>query len=306
MAITIDGDSGVSGVNGTATTPALQGTDSNTGIVFGTDTVQIATGGSTRATVDSSGKVGIGTASPATDLAVVDGSVGVEIDNSGGFAGAANTATVRAFDRPNTTYKTLGLTGSNVLFGINDVEKMRVDSTGLIGMNTASKYDGNGVTLAVKADHPNTPIEIQQNTANAHYVATFRNSNGLVGNITTSGSSTAFNTSSDYRLKENIIDIADGITRIKQLAPKRFNFIADDSKTVDGFLAHEAQAVVPEAVTGTHDEVDDDNNPVYQGIDQSKLVPLLTAALQEAIGKIEALETQNADLLARVTALEAA
>ena len=67
----------------------------------------------------------------------------------------------------------------------------------------------------------------------------------------------------------------------------------------DGFLAHEAQTVVPEAVTGAHNEVDDDGNPVYQGIDQSKLVPLLTAALQEAISKIETLES-------KVAALEAA
>ena len=134
----------------------------------------------------------------------------------------------------------------------------------------------------------------------------FINPNGTVGTIQTSGSSTSYNTSSDYRLKENLVDISDGITRVKQLAPKRFNFIADDSRTVDGFLAHEAQTVVPEAVSGTHNEVDSDGNAVMQGIDQSKLVPLLTAALQEAIGKIETLETQHADLLARVTALEAA
>ena len=109
---------------------------------------------------------------------------------------------------------------------------------------------------------------------------------------------------SDYRLKENAVDIADGITRVKQLQPKRFNFIVDADTTVDGFLAHEAQTVVPEAVIGEHNEVDADGNAVMQGIDQSKLVPLLTAALQEAIAKIETLETANADLVARVTALE--
>ena len=85
---------------------------------------------------------------------------------------------------------------------------------------------------------------------------------------------------------------------------RRFNFIADANTTVDGFLAHEAQTVVPEAVIGTHNEVDEDGNAVMQGIDKSKLVPLLTAALQEAIAKIETLETANADLVARVTALE--
>ena len=84
-------------------------------------------------------------------------------------------------------------------------------------------------------------------------VAIFSNSNGQVGSIATSGTSTSYNTSSDYRLKENVADIADGITRVKQLAPKRFNFIADDTTTVDGFLAHEAQTVVPEAVTGEKD-----------------------------------------------------
>jgi hypothetical protein len=94
------------------------------------------------------------------------------------------------------------------------------------------------------------------------------------------------------------------IDRVKALAPKRFNFIADADTTVDGFLAHEAQAVVPEAVTGTHNEVDDDGNAVMQGIDQSKLVPLLTGALREAITKIETLETQRADIEARLTALE--
>ena len=139
---------------------------------------------------------------------------------------------------------------------------------------------------------------------NAFNHAEFGNGNGVVGYIQTNGSSTSYNTSSDYRLKENVVDLNGAITRVKQLAPKRFNFIADDSRTVDGFLAHEAQTVVPEAVTGTHNEVDDDNNPVYQGIDQSKLVPLLTAALQEAVSKIETLETQHADLLARVTTLE--
>ena len=88
------------------------------------------------------------------------------------------------------------------------------------------------------------------------------------------------------------------INRVKQLAPKRFNFIADADTTVDGFLAHEAQAVVPESVTGIKDEVDDDGNAVMQNIDQSKLVPLLVGALKESIAKIETLE-------AKVAALEA-
>jgi hypothetical protein len=114
----------------------------------------------------------------------------------------------------------------------------------------------------------------------------------------------SFNTSSDHRLKEAVVDMTGAIDRVKALAPKRFQFIADPDTTVDGFIAHEAQAVVPEAVTGTKDEVDDDGNAVMQGIDQSKLVPLLTAALKESITKIETLETEMTALKARVTALE--
>jgi hypothetical protein len=127
-------------------------------------------------------------------------------------------------------------------------------------------------------------------------VAQFLHDNGnVVGTISVTSVATAYNTSSDYRLKENVVAVTDGITRLLQLKPNRFNFIADPSKTVDGFIAHEAQAVVPECVTGTKDEVDADGNDVYQGIDQSKLVPLLTAALQEAIGRIETLEQRLTD-----------
>ena len=113
----------------------------------------------------------------------------------------------------------------------------------------------------------------------------------LVGSIASSTSATAYNTSSDYRLKENVTAISDGITRLKTLKPYKFNFIGD-SKIIDGFLAHEVTAV-PEAITGTKDGVDSDNNPIYRGIDQSKLVPLLTAALQEAVAKIEVLKQKS-------------
>ena len=80
------------------------------------------------------------------------------------------------------------------------------------------------------------------------------------------------------------------------LRPSRFNFINSPEQTIDGFLAHEAQEVVPEAVTGEKDAVDEEGNPDYQSIDQAKLVPLLTAALQEALTKIEDLETRLSQL----------
>lgn len=133
----------------------------------------------------------------------------------------------------------------------------------------------------------------------------FRSNNVERGSITWTDSATAYNTSSDYRLKENISPVADGIDRLRQLKPCRFNFIIEPGRIVDGFIAHEVQDIVPEAINGEKDAVDEDGNPIYQGIDQSKLVPLLTAALQEAIAKIETQGAAIAALEAKVAALEA-
>jgi hypothetical protein len=138
----------------------------------------------------------------------------------------------------------------------------------------------------------------------SQYFMSFRYGSTPIGSILGNGSSTSFNTSSDYRLKENVVDLTGASDRVQQLAPKRFNFIADADKTVDGFLAHEVADIVPEAITGEKDAVDDDGNIKPQAIDQSKLVPLLTAALQEALTKINALETQNAEFGARIATLE--
>lgn len=124
------------------------------------------------------------------------------------------------------------------------------------------------------------------NIVGIHYQTT------QVGTISVTASSTAYNTSSDYRLKENVVGLTGAKTRLNQLLAKRFNFISVPDTTVDGFLAHEAATVVPECVTGTKDEVDSNGDPIYQGIDQGKLVPLLTAALQEAFAEIAALTTR--------------
>lgn len=138
-------------------------------------------------------------------------------------------------------------------------------------------------------------FESKATSTSTRYHFLFTYSSSSIGSITTTSSSTAYNTSSDYRLKENVTVVTDGITRLQQLKPSRFNFIADPDKTVDGFIAHEVQTIVPEAITGEKDAVDEDGNPEYQGIDQSKLVPLLTAALQEAVAKIETLEQRLSD-----------
>jgi len=175
-----------------------------------------------------------------------------------------------------------------------------VNSSGdlLVGA-TSTVLDGNITTNFDGGLRRGMTINDTASNNSANFVA-FAKAGSEIGRIQkVSGSNSVnYSTTSDYRLKENRESISDGIARVKQLAPCKFNWTDYPAENkVDGFIAHEVQAIVPEAITGTHNEVDDGGNPVYQGIDQSKLVPLLTAALQEAIAKIETLE-------AKVTALE--
>jgi hypothetical protein len=180
-------------------------------------------------------------------------------------------------------------------------ERMRINASGRVFIGKTADDDSVGITAATLGNiyivrDGGAALGLNRLTSDGT-IAGFSRSNTTVGTISVTTTATAYNTSSDYRLKENVVPLTGAIDRLSDLQVHRFNFIADPTKTVDGFIAHEAQAVVPECVTGTKDEVDDDGNPVYQGIDQSKLVPLLTAALQEALAEIESLK-------ARVTALE--
>ena len=133
-------------------------------------------------------------------------------------------------------------------------------------------------------------ISTKQAGTGAASQMSFFNDNGRVGSIVTSGSVTAFNTSSDYRLKADVEALADAVDRLDNLNPITFTFSADPETTLDGFLAHEVAEVVPQAISGDKDAVDDDGGIVAQGIDQSKLVPLLVAAVQELSARVAALE----------------
>jgi hypothetical protein len=176
-------------------------------------------------------------------------------------------------------------------------ERMRIGSNGSVIINGDSSTAG--ARFAVLGGSATSAcFSVESTNTSAFGAIKFRNGNGEIGSISFFNSGVNYNTSSDYRLKENVAPLTGAIDRVNDLQVHRFNFIADPDKTVDGFIAHEAQAVVPECVTGEKDAVDEEGNPVYQGIDQSKLVPLLTAALQEALAEIESLK-------ARVTALEA-
>jgi hypothetical protein len=164
------------------------------------------------------------------------------------------------------------------------------NSAGAFFIQRTSTYAYANGSLCVEGTSGNPCLVVGTSGTSSYNNVVIGNGNGGVGAITTSGSSTAYNTSSDYRLKENVVYDWDATTRFKQLKPARFNFIADADTTVDGFLAHEAQAVVPECVTGTKDAVDADGVAVMQGIDQSKLVPLLVKTIQELEARITALE----------------
>jgi hypothetical protein len=180
---------------------------------------------------------------------------------------------------------------NSLRFNVNGgTERMRISSAGHVLVNCTSLPSNTTQGAGFERKSSQTTLFISAGaTSSATNLAEFFNTNGQVGRIVVTGSATSYHTSSDYRLKENATAISDGITRLKTLKPYRFNFKADADTTVDGFFAHEVTAV-PEAISGTKDEVDSDNNPVYQGIDQSKLVPLLVAAVQELITKVETLE----------------
>ena len=250
----------------------------------------------------STGKVGIGDTSPDALLSIK------------GDSDAATTPTIRLKDGTDAREawitnesgdlslnsggsddayhcKILIADGNLVAFHTSGAEKARFDSSGNFLVGTTSAILGSTNVAGVQVGVSFVSIGKTGTSTNTHI--TFSNGNGQIGAITTAGSSTSYGTSSDYRLKTAVTYDWDATTRLKQLKPARFKWIADgdDAVSVDGFLAHEAQAVVPEAVTGTKDEVDADGNPVMQGIDQSKIVPLLCKTILELEARITALES---------------
>jgi len=274
--------------------------------------MRFATAGSERLRITSTGSVGIGTATPASSIGT-----GLHIATASGDALVLEKPTGASlqFRSDNTTVRSsiAGINGADGLTfatGAAQTERARIDASGNL-LVAATSVPSSSVA-GCRFSNPNAaaPTISRGSGTTEISMLTFQNGNGTVGQITTNGSATSYVTSSDYRLKENVVPLAGAADRLAQIPVHRFNFIADPDKTVDGFLAHEVQAFVPECVTGEKDQVetvdvkDEDGNvigteerPVYQGIDQSKLVPLLTAALQEALQKIDALET-------RISALE--
>jgi hypothetical protein len=296
--------------------------------------LRFGTGNTERMRISSAGAIGINESSPSTFLHIDNGGANgsgqadaIRVHNPGTTAG--DGAGIKFSAGSSTTGAAIfgigqALNSANLVFRAGgDTERMRVAHTGqvMVGDSTGGSYSDGGLFTRHAGGANNSPFcVVNGTTSGTRRMVDFFVGTGTsrVGSIQSNDSATAFNTSSDYRLKENVADMTGAIDRVKALAPKRFNFIVSPDTTVDGFLAHEVSSIVPEAISGEKDEVatwgkeeklpdgvkvgdnklDDDGNtiPIMQGIDHSKLVPLLTGALREAIAKIETLETKVAAL----------
>jgi len=311
-------------VNGTGSNAAnsltlLQGTN---GYVKSNNNLYLGSQDTADNIVIRNGKVGINYGTPGHPLHL-------ETAGGGNFVAKFVTTTNAT---PYNTWITDAPSGANgypllqVTNNAGNETYFRVDSgTRRSFFNGANTYNNSSVNIKSDIDKNCLGLHSLKSSNSNYYLITFKTGSGTteVGNIYSNGSNTTYATSSDYRLKENVEDLENASTRLNQLNPKRFNFINDESNTlVDGFLAHEVQSVVPEAVVGERDatkeeeytvaeaipEVRDEDGNVteqevpavmgtrtvdsYQGIDQSKLVPLLVSSLQEALAEIETLKTR--------------
>jgi hypothetical protein len=200
--------------------------------------------------------------------------------------------------------------GGNVMIRQDDIQVRLATDPGYL-----SQFSGGSIFIANPSTSGGYEHFIMNNSTTGSHQTTyfsFRRNNSQIGSILTStGSTISFNTGSDYRLKENIVPMSnEGLVVINKLQPKTFNFKTNPGETVYGFIAHELQEHIPMAVSGEKDEMRGEE-PMYQGVDASKIVPWLVKAIQELYeenqaekAKNESLETQVSDLLARVTALE--
>jgi hypothetical protein len=252
------------------------------------------TNGQERMRIDSSGNVGIGTTSP-TDTSGFGKCLDIR---------SSTGAAIYLRDSDDTTNDTfiigrdnadsyLNSASGNILFFNAGAERMRIDNSGnvLIG-KTASNTGTVGFQfiladnkIAVGASDGASAL-FNRNTSDGAVVQ-FARSGSVVGSVSVTASATAYNTSSDYRLKENILPMTGALATVAQLKPVTYKW-KSTGENGQGFIAHELQALVPDCVSGEKDAVDENGNPEYQGIDTSFLVATLTAAIQELKAEFDA------------------
>ena len=299
------------------TTSGLQVAPDNSG------SLQLQTNGTTAAvTIDTSQNVGIGTTSPAAKLVSAGSSSTVYkaliLRNGDGTTGSSATIDFEASsgtqgDEASMAGRVSGIrTGSGtsgaLAFSTTNAgtltERMRITSSGEVimgnttfpaasnsgfGFNTSSSY-------AYFSRSGGEVLNLNRYTSTGTVIQ-FKYTDTNVGNISVTGSATAYNTSSDYRLKENIVPMTGALDKVAQLKPVNWKWKADGLDG-QGFIAHELAEVIPDAVSGEKDAVDAEGNPIHQGVDTSFLVATLTAAIQEQ-------QTIINDLKARIETLEA-
>ena len=327
MSLLLDGTNGLSDVDGTAATPAIRGTDTNTGIFFpAADTIAFSEGGTEIARFNSSGNLGIGTSTPssivhavssatASDIISDNTNSGVSSSNKFGFSiceSGNERASFRYF-RDGTGDAQLQSTTS-LRFNTNGAERARIDSSGNLLVGTTSAGVANALSTTIETSGANNSrITVNHSSiagsGNDSNYMQFGYAGNLIGRIVqATTSSVSYTTSSDYRLKEDIQPMTGALAKVAALKPVTYKWKVDGSAG-QGFIAHELQAVVPDCVTGAKDAVEtvDDLDaegkkigtkevPRYQGVDTSFLVATLVSAIQEQQATIAAMETRLAAL----------
>jgi len=208
---------------------------------------------------------------------------------------AANAISVRQdVGGANNDLKFLWFDGSGSYQGV----AMQIDRSGNLLVGTTAQFNS-GKQCLVFSGTTSQGINIRNSADNPSdvYVGFYNAFGTNTGTIRSGGSSTSYNTSSDYRLKENVMPMLGALDKVTVLKPVTYDWKTGGSS--QGFIAHELQEVVPECVTGSKDEIDNEGNPIYQGIDTSFLVATLTAAIQEQQALIESLTTRLAALEAK-------
>ena len=269
--------------------------------------LQLATNnGTTAVTIDTAQLVGIGTSSPSEKLEINNGNLAV--GNAGSNftmkvsrTGAnASSVVVGAFtNEPDIQWTYTGSGALRFTDSTASAERMRITSSGqLFVNNTTDIISGalDNVQIGVTAPSSNIQYGMMIGgngtgfTVNAiRFVNTY--TPAVVGTITIGSSSTAYNTSSDYRLKENVAPMTGALAKVVQLKPVTYTWKAT-GETSQGFIAHELQAIVPDCVTGEKDAIDEEGNPVHQGVDTSFLVATLTAAIKELKAELDATKAE--------------